>query len=322
MTKAKPGGAEGARWIDFDRATLAKAFPAEPFTYRHRLADHPLLQLDALAQLAAELPRDRLEYNSGRLQPDQRPEETPGIDLEPEAIVRQIETAGAWMVLKNVEALPAYRALIDAVLADAARAAGRDSLAGAGMIEPMGFIFVSSAHSVTPFHIDYEENFFVHLHGDKAMHVFDNRDRSIVDEAGLETYPGKHRNHRYSAAYEARGRVFRFGPGDGLFLPYTWPHWVETGEDWSISMAITWKSPADRRLNKLYFVNAVMRRLGLPQARPGARPWTDGLKVAAYTLARVPIEPLRRSEAMRRRLRGLIFGRKANYFYAKPGKKA
>ncbi len=181
----------------------------------------------------------------------------------------------------------------------------------------MGFIFVSSAHSVTPFHLDYEENFFVHLHGDKAMHVFDNRDRSVIDEEGLESFPGKHRNHRYNDAFAARETVFPFKAGDGMFLPYTWPHWVETGADWSISMAITWKSAADLRLNKLYFANAVLRRLGMPQPAPGKVQALDSVKVALYDIARLPLEPLRRGEAMRRALRGLLFGRSANYFYGK-----
>ena len=303
--------------IALDPALLAQGFPTEPFGYRHALAIHPLLQLDELARLAAQLPRDRLEYNSGRLNVDQKPEETPGVDLEPAEIVRQIETAGAWMVLKNVETIPEYGRLVASVLDEAARAAGHRDRRDAGMREPMGFIFVSSAHSVTPFHLDYEDNLFVHVHGDKAMHVFDNRDRSIIDEEGLEIFPGKHRNHRYSDAFAARETVFPFKPGDGMFLPYTWPHWVETGADWSISMAITWKTPAEIHRNKLYFANAILRRLGLPQSAPGVNRRFDSLKVALYDVARWPIEPLRRGEAMRRMLRGLLFGRAANYYYGR-----
>ncbi|SHF50968.1 Cupin-like domain-containing protein [Kaistia soli DSM 19436] len=320
-TRAETQNGSGeARLIALDPGKMARSFPAEPFAYRHFLAAHPLLQLDALAQLAAGMPRDRLEYNSGRLKVDQKPEETPGVDLEPTEIVRQIETAGAWMVLKNVETIPEYGRVVEAVLDEAARASGHRDRRSAGMTEPMGFIFVSSAHAVTPFHLDYEENLFVQLHGDKAMHVFDNRDRSIIDEEGLETFPGKHRNHRFRDHYASREQVFAFKAGDGMFLPYTWPHWVETGDDWSISMAITWKTPEGRRLNKLYFANAVLRRLGIPQAPPGQRRWLDGVKVALYDIARLPLEPLRRGEAMRRMLRTALFGRAANYYYGKAGK--
>jgi cupin-like protein len=183
------------------------------------------------------------------------------------------------------------------------------------MSDFQGFIFVSSANGVTPFHIDYEENFFVHIRGDKYMHVFDNRDRSMVSEADLETFPGKHRNHRYANHFEAKATIHRFRPGEGLFLPYTWPHWVRTGRDWTISIAVTWKSPADVRLNRLYFANAMLRKLRLPQPAPGRYPALDGMKVAAFSAVQAIVAPLRRSEAMRRRLRGLLFGRKANYYY-------
>jgi hypothetical protein len=298
--------------IDVDRET-ASAFPAEPFRIRHHLADHPLLSLGALASLAAKLDRDRVEYNSGKLQPNQPPDEVPGLDLAPADVVRQIETCGAWMVLKNVETIPEYAALIRTALADARAAIGGGD--ANGMTDFQGFIFVSSADGVTPFHIDYEENFFVHLHGEKFMHVFDNRDRSLVPEPDLETFPGKHRNLSYLADFEERATVFRFEPGEGMFLPYTWPHWVQTGGDWTISMAITWKSPRDIRMNRLYLANAMLRKLHLPQPVPGRYPAFDGAKVMALAAAQVVINPLRRSEGMRRRLRALLFGRRANYYY-------
>ncbi|MEP0320975.1 cupin-like domain-containing protein [Bauldia litoralis] len=300
------------RLIDIDH-DAAVTFPAEPFRIRHSLADHPFLTLDALAGLAGRLDRDRVEYNSGKLQPNQPPDEVPGLDLAPADVVRQIETCGAWMVLKNVETVPEYAALIRDALADA-----RAAIGGAdddGMTDFQGFIFVSSANGVTPFHIDYEENFFVHLHGEKFMHVFDNRDRALVSEPDLETFPGKHRNLSYLADFEERATVYRFEPGEGMFLPYTWPHWVRTGSDWTISMAITWKSPRDIRMNRLYLANAMLRKLRLPQPAPGRYPAYDSAKVIALATLQAVVNPLRRSEGMRRRLRALLFGRRANYYY-------
>ena len=179
-------------------------FPDEPFAVRHRLTGHHLLTLDALATLAGRLDRDRVEYNSGRLKPNQRPEDVPAIDLAPADVVRQIETADAWLVLKNVETIPEYRALIASMLDEVAKTLGRGDATSADMRDFQGFIFVASANATTPFHMDYEENFFVHLAGEKAMHVFDNRDRSLVPEAELEIYPGKHRNLPYREEFEAR----------------------------------------------------------------------------------------------------------------------
>ena len=48
----------------------------------------------------------------------------------------------------------------------------------------------------------------------------------------------------------------------------------------------------------------------------------DGLKVVAHDAMRAIIDPLRKSESMRRLLRGAIYGRQANYYYGKEEKKA
>ena len=82
--------------------SLRRDFPLKPFAIRHKLAGHPLLTLPRIAQLAAELPRDLIEYNSGKVAISQDPDAIPSVDLDPVEIVNRIETAGAWMVLKRV----------------------------------------------------------------------------------------------------------------------------------------------------------------------------------------------------------------------------
>lgn len=296
-------------------ADLAASYPLRHFRIFHDLASHPLLQLPRLIELTRELEKDRIEYNSGKLSVNQKAEDTPLVDLAPEDVVRQIETAGAWMVLKRVETVPAYRAMIEEALLSIARQLGFQSLDGASFREIEGFVFVSSANSTTPFHCDNEDNFFVQIHGPKFFHLFDNEDRSLVSEELLESAPSKHRNLPYEESFEARARVYDLKPGEGVYVPYQVPHWVRTGDGHSVSMAITWRSAEVVRRNKLIFMNAWLREKGFAQAAPGAKPALDGLKVAAYTAARAMLEPLRRNETMRRVLRGVVFGKKANYYY-------
>jgi len=45
---------------------------------------------------------------------------------------------------------------------------------------------------------------------------------------------------------------------------------VRTFDDYSISLAITWKTKEVRRRNDIFIVNSKLRSLGLPQSR--ARP--------------------------------------------------
>ncbi len=297
--------------------SMLRDFPLRPFAIRHALAGHPLLTLPRLAQLAGELPRDLLEYNSGAAAIDQKPDETPALDLDPVEIVRRIETCGAWMVLKRVEKSPAYRALLEDALLSVARARGFNSLDEAGFTQVEGFLFVSSPNATTPFHLDSEDNFFVQIHGEKFFHVYDNSDHMIADEAEIERAMTRHRNLRYQDSFESRATSFQLFDGDGCFIPYQWPHWVRTGSTFSISMAITWKTKAAKRNNDLHFANSMLRKIGFAQAAPGKNPVWDEVKLAFFRLGTTAIKPLRASEALRRVLRRIALGRNANYYYGK-----
>ena len=117
--------------------------------------------------------------------------------------MKQIETAGAWMVLKRVETSPRYRELLEDTLLSVARARGFNSLLDAGFEQVEGFLFVSSPNSTTPFHLDSEDNFFVHIHGEKFFTILDNTDRSIVPDDEIERSMTKHRNLTYDESFAA-----------------------------------------------------------------------------------------------------------------------
>src|SRR3982075_3074604 len=209
---------------------LRRIFPLKPFAIRHRLSGHPLLTLPRIAQLASELPRDLIEYNSGKVAISQDPDAIPSVDLDPVEVVRSIETSGAWMVLKRVEKSPEYRRLLEDTLLSVARARGFNSLLDADFEQVEGFLFVSSPNSTTPFHLDSEDNFFVHIHGEKFFTIFDNTDRAIVADEEIERSMTKHRNLRYEESFAARGTEFHLFAGDGCYVPYQWPHWVRTAD--------------------------------------------------------------------------------------------
>lgn len=283
-----------------------------PFKVTHSLADHPLFRLERIVRLAQSMDRDRIEYNAGNAAISQKPEETPRINMAPTEIISSIENCNAWLVIKNVELDPDYRAVLHAVIADIQAATGYSEK---DITDIRGFLFVSSAHSTTPFHIDGEDNFLLHIHGEKEVHVFENEDGALVGEEAMEMSPDKHRNQPYRPEFEERAEVFRLKPGEGVHIPYLWPHWVSTGDAYSISIAVTWKSARVLRLNKIRFMNGTLRRYGFPQPAPGRHPALDSAKVLAYDMAHGMIAPLRRFEPARRFLRQALFGQRANYFY-------
>ena len=86
-----------------------------------------------------------------------------------------------------------------------------------------GFIFVSSANSTTPFHIDAEENILVQIRGDKFRRIFDNRDRALMSEEAMESAPSKHRN-QITRLHSKRAPSDTVKHGDAVHIPYLWPH--------------------------------------------------------------------------------------------------
>jgi hypothetical protein len=287
-------------------------FFTAPFAIQHALSDHSMFELSQLVSLAQSMPRDKVEFNSGKLAPGTKPEDVPQIDMPVADIIRHIEDTNAWMVLKNVEQVPEYQQILKSFLDDAARQAGVDPSLFSDL---QGFIFISSANSVTPFHIDAEENILIQIKGDKYIHIFDNQDRTLISECDMELSPSKHRNQYYEPGFEQRATIYTMKENDGVRLPYMWPHWVRTGDRYSISMAMTWKTPEVLKLNKIRLMNGTLRRFGLPQAAPGVSPMQDAAKVVLHDAIGLVINPIRKSESMRKLLRGVIYGRAANYYY-------
>ena len=305
--------------VSVNTAVAREKFLKRPFELKHGLSDHPLFSLPRLVQLAKSLPRDRIEFNSGKVAVGVKPEDVPKIDMPAEDVIRKIETANAWMVIKFVNEDAAYNELLKAFVEEANAAAG---MKRSDYSDLQGFIFVSSANSTTPFHMDAEENILIQIKGDKFVRTFENDDRKLISEEAMEISPSKHRNQKYEDWYEQRATLHSLKPGDAVHMPYMIPHWVSTGDSYSISMAMTWKTPEVLRLNKIRLMNGTLRRFGLPQNPPGISPLADAAKVLAHDAMRAVLDPIRKSENARRVLRGLIYGRKANYYLESNTKKA
>lgn len=295
------------RLIEIEEGHVGDSMPLRTFRLTHRLTGHPLFALDRLARLAASLPADQIEFN-GPVAPGQDPQATPSNGLSAEETVRRIEECKSWMVLKNVERDPDYKALLDVCLDEVAEQTG--GVMG-GALKRQAFIFVTSPGNVTPLHTDPEYNFLLQIRGSKRMSLFDQRDRAIVSEEDLEMYPGKHRNLPYRDAFEAKATQRNIGPGEAIFVPLFDPHWVQNGPEVSVSFSITWHTATSLRLVKLSYVNAVLRKLGFPQTPAGVHKALDAVKVAAYDLLRPIYDTIKTFVGDRRKATAIVFGKAA-----------
>ena len=275
---------ERASLLHIDPARFRERFARQPFVVRHRLSDHPLFGLPRLIELARALPEDRVEYNAGDVPVSLDPSRTPRTGLSIDETIRRIQECRSWMVFKNVERDSEYRALLDGCL-DQIREHSESIVRGMGQRE--GFIFVSSPDSVTPYHMDPEHNFLLQIRGRKQVSLFDGDDRALLSERELEKFYARgHRNLTFDDANQGKAQVFELTPGDGLYFPVTWPHWVKNGPHVSVSFSITFRTVWSDRREILYHVNERLGRLGIRLSPVGRSELADGVKYHAFrTLA-------------------------------------
>ena len=257
----------------------------------HDFHRHPLLQMDALAELARSL------YASGQcrfISPETTPDapfDHRGADLAGRSIDEvfdRIDQPGSWVALYNVETHPGYRLLLEEITETVRPLVERQE---PGIFGVGGFIFISAPPSVTPFHIDRENNFWLQIRGRKLMHVWDPTDSEVVSPPDREAFivNADLDNVRLKPGHEARSRRFDVGPGDGVYFPSTAPHmtlsdrcWVRPCDAVSVSIGVVFYTSRTRRMARLHVLNRTLRRLGLKPVPPGASPWRDAIK---YPLA-------------------------------------
>jgi hypothetical protein len=261
------------------RAAFASAYPETPAILRHRLAEHPLLTLDALAALAGKLPDASIEYNRGNLPlgVDGKPAPT-GIGIED--TIRHIATSNSWAVLKNIEQDPGYEALLLALLGELRPAI--EAKTGA-MLRPQGFVFISSPEAVTPYHFDPEHNILLQLVGSKVMTQFPAGDPRYAPDTTHESYhSGGPRELVWRDELAAGGREFAIGPGEAVMVPVMAPHFVRNGPASSISLSITWRSDWSFAEADARCWNGVLRKARLNPRAPRRWPYSNRAKALAF----------------------------------------
>jgi hypothetical protein len=89
----------------------------------------------------------------------------------------------------------------------------------------------------------------------------------------------------YQPEFERKAKTFELAPGLGVHHPFIAPHMVETGDDISISLALTFRTRRSDGIARLHILNHRLRRLGLKPPAIGAYPRRDKALVAAFDVA-------------------------------------
>ena len=251
------------------RARFAAYYPEVAHKLDHGLRHHPLLELDALAELARRLPARSIECNLG--------DQPIGIDGVPEQLgervvetILEIGTAGCWVCLRNVEQQPDYAELLTNILEEM-----RPQIeARTGpMINPRSFIFVTSPGGVTPYHFDPEHNILLQLRGSKVITVFPAGDPELAaDEAHEASQMGGRPELPWRDEMARHGVPLALAPGEAAYVPVMAPHHVVNAGEVSISISVTWGSEWSHAEADARLFNATLRRFGMRPSAPGRWP--------------------------------------------------
>ena len=264
-------------------ATFAANYPEVPHTLAHRLQLDERLTLDALASLAGQLPDASIEYNRGNL--------PVGVDGKPgsngltiEETIRHIATSDSWAVLKNIEQVPEYRALLLGLLEELRPAI--EATTGP-MLTPQAFVFISSPDAVTPYHYDPEHNILLQLTGSKTMTQFPAGNPRFAPDTCHESYHrGGARELPWSDDLLTGGTPFAIQPGEAVYVPVMAPHFVRNGPQSSISLSITWRSGWSYAEAEARCFNAALRRIGLSPRAPARWPAANRAKSTGWRIIR------------------------------------
>ncbi|HVR64365.1 MAG TPA: cupin-like domain-containing protein [Polyangia bacterium] len=265
---------------------------------RHHLVGHPLMTPESLAELALRIDPEYVRFHEGERGIATRMSQMLSTDPTREALRRTIDNLGkrsAFVQIINIYSDPAYRALLDEVFEQVTPfLPARDR----NLINRDAAAFLASPQSVTPFHLDHEQNFLCHMGGQKTFYVWDHRDRSVVSEQELEIFygAGKLREQIYRPEMQQRAHAFELQPGDCIFMPMGSPHAASTGSDVTVTFSILFNTESAFDMVETYRANHAIRRLGLSPTPVGASALGDSLK--------------RRTLGAVRRVRNLARGRR------------
>ena len=193
--------------------------------------------------------------------------------------VRLVETQVGVSRLLHLELVPGLRTVIEAMAVQASRRLGPGNIPR----RVTSVLYVGAPTAVVPVHVDRHHNLFLHLRGVKRFVVgcYSEADRQLA--AVEDAFGGRGPRLDPSGLDHVTTHTLR--AGDGLYVPPDTFHWIEGGDDTTVSVNCAWTTAATERAVVVHRANSVLRRFGLRPGPLGCHPVIDRLKASAFVLA-------------------------------------
>lgn len=252
---------------------LTNAWAKAPLKATHRLHQHPLFSMEALADLIDRYPRE--QYALVQMGPQGSPRRTWREGdiggLSGSAVIEAIRKGRMWLNLRNVGQVDQrYRDLLDQAFEEV-----RQNVPGYATFSRTNGILISSPNAQVYYHTDLPGQSLWQLHGRKRVFVYPNTPPFLTQEQ-LENIAlfEVEVDMRYEPAYDAHAQVFEIGGGEMLHWPLNAPHRVENLDCLNVSMTTEYWTEDIRRSQMVNMANGILRfKAGInPKSRS-----TDGL---------------------------------------------
>jgi hypothetical protein len=277
-----------------ERALYVEHFDSQPFEFHHHLQDHPAFELNALLEAAERLSagkHNKSHFESG--EPDRnawfgaRPEGTTLVQA-----LASIQSGKNWVILKRIHEDQVYGGVLGRIVPELSRLAGVDI--AKTYYDPTMTIFVTSPGRITPYHMDGETNFLAQIHGEKLAYIYDGHNPDVLSQQNYEKYwTGKLPKIDYPESLPQGHWQYTLKPGNGVFNPACFPHWLQNGKGVSVSVSINFKRRHNATIGA-HRMNRYLRKLGVNPTAPGKSDSLDRAKEATFGRAYAAAETLKK----------------------------
>jgi hypothetical protein len=234
----------------------------QPLKLTHGLDDHALFSRSALIRLIETYPREHYSLIAMGAKGDSRLwQEGDLAGASGETVLAAITQGRMWLNLRNVSGVdPAYRRLLDEIFHEL-----HETVPGFAANKWESGILISSPGAQVYYHADLPGQLLWQIAGRKRVWLYPSgapflTERHLEDIALFDVEV----DIPYASWYDEHARVFDLGPGEMLSWPLNAPHRVENVGGLSISMTVSFSSPAIRRAEVMHLANGLLRhRFGI-----------------------------------------------------------
>jgi len=260
----------------------SRCYNRRPYLISHTLQDCDLFSLQSICSLARRVPAQKVSIRRGKIASDTEIESSfkSDRDISIDDVADGLESRGLYLYVENPERDPVYRDVMLRILANIA--AGVRAVDGP-ITWYSAYFFVSSAESVTPYHMDREMNYLLQIAGTKNVRLWDQASSEVMTEVEkdrLLSYVGERPGIRPEVDRISSSHTLT--PGVGIHQPFIAPHLVRTASSLSISLAFTYRTTHSDRLTHAHHFNHLVRKMGLHPRNAGSQGLWNQMKAMAY----------------------------------------